>query len=339
MNKNGQFEISIKKGVFKFDVNSYYTSEEEKNLKLKDSDYKWGNPKNYTATTEYNNLGMEASEYSKNLRQLEADREKAHNEYKDKLAGVIGKTIMSFVPYGSTAVSVIETLGALGTDGRDIDVDGVQSNITKGVKNGRDDFKKQYKLATGESIPDSKLDKYWSHWSKVSSGLSDGVKAYVTNQSEMSRIDNSISKAKEKMLETILDYGGWSLTPDGEKVLATGRMGQYYDFNATLRSLELNEHGLTNYMKENNITMDSFNDAIDKSISEDDRSKYANVISYAKGEHEAKKKLTLETMDADQLEKFTNIVRNLDGGMSDLEKHFKTKYQMEEVKSDGTKQK
>ena len=44
-------------------------------------------------------------------------------------------------------------------------------------------------------------------------------------------------------------------------------------------------------------------------------------------------------MDADQLEKFTNIVRNLDGGMSDLEKHFKTKYQMEEVKSDGTKQK
>ena len=339
LNKNGQFEISIKKGVFKFDVNSYYTSEEEKNLKLKDSDYKWGNPKNYTATTEYNNLGMEASEYSKNLRQLEADREKAHNEYKDKLAGVIGKTIMSFVPYGSTAVSVIETLGALGTDGRDIDVDGVQSNITKGVKNGRDDFKKQYKLATGERIPDSKLDKYWSHWSKVSSGLSDGVKAYVTNQSEMSRIDNSISKAKEKMLETILDYGGWSLTPDGEKVLATGRMGQYYDFNATLRSLELNEHGLTNYMKENNITMDSFNDAIDKSISEDDRSKYANVISYAKGEHEAKKKLTLETMDADQLEKFTNIVRNLDGGMSDLEKHFKTKYQMEEVKSDGTKQK
>ena len=141
------------------------------------------------------------------------------------------------------------------------------------------------------------------------------------------------------MLETILVYGGCALSPDGEKVLATGRMGQYYDFNATLRSLELNEHGLTNYMKENNITMDSFNDAIDKSISEDDRSKYANVISYAKGEHEAKKKLTLETMDADQLEKFTNIVRNLDGGMSDLEKHFKTKYQMEEVKSDGTKQK
>ena len=343
LNENGQFEISIKKGVYQFDVSTVQSFNEEKNLKLKDSDYKWGNPKNYTATTEYNNLGMEASEYSKNLRQLEADREKARKEYQDKLAGAIGKAIISFVPYGSTAVSVIETLGALGTDGKDIDVDGVQSNITKGVKYGRDDFKKQYKLATGESIPDSKLDKYWGHWSKVSSGISDGVKAYVTNQSEMSRIDNSISKAKKEMLETILDYGGWSLTPDGEKVLATGRMGQYYDFNATLRSLELNEHGLMNYMKERDIDMESFNYAVNKSISKDDRSKYADVISYAKGEHnnakEDKKKLSLETMDADQLEKFTSIVKNLEDGMSGLEDHFKTKYKMEEVKSDDTKQK
>ena len=329
LNENGQFEISIKKGVYQFDVSTVQSFNEEKNLKLKDSDYKWGDSKNYTATTEYTDFGMEASKFSKNLKQLEADREKAHNEYKDKIAGTIGKTIMSFVPYGSTAVSVIETLGALSTDGKDIDVNGVQSNLTKGVKSGRDDFKKQYKLATGESIPDSKLDKYWGHWSKISSGLSDGVKAYVEHQSAMSKFDNDISDAKKEMMNTILDYGGWSLTPDGEKVLADGRSGQYYDFNATLRSFELNKHGLMNFIESEDISMDRLNYAINKSISEDDKTKYAKVISYVKGEDSG---LTLEKMSADQLEKFNNIIRNLGkDGMSDFGIYLTETYKEEDV--------
>lgn len=329
LNENGQFEISIKKGVYQFDVSTVQSSNEEKNLKLKDSDYKWGDSKNYTATTEYTDFGMKPSEYSKKLKQLEADREKAHNEYKDKIAGAIGKTIMSFVPYGSTAVSVIETLGALSTDGKDIDVNGVQSNLTKGVKSGRDDFKKQYKLATGESIPDSKLDKYWGHWSKISSGLSDGVKAYVEHQSAMSKFDNDITEEKKEMMNTILDYGGWSLTPDGEKVLADGRTGQYYDFNATLRSLELNEHGLMNYIESEHISMDKLNYAINKSIPEKDRTDYANVISYVKGEDSG---LTLEKMSADELEKFNNIIRNIEiNGMSNLGMYLHQTYEKEDV--------
>ena len=220
-------------------------------------------------------------------------------------------------------------MGALGTDGKDIDVNGVQSNLTKGVKSGRDDFKKRYKLATGESLPDSKLDKYWGHWSKVSSGISDGVKAYVEHQSEMSKFDNDISEAKKDMMNKILDYGGWSLTPDGEKVLADGRSGQYYDFNATLRSLELNEHGLMNYIEAEDISMDKLNYAIDKSIPKKDRNEYAKVISYVKGEDSG---LTLETMSADQLEKFNNIISNIESdGMSKFGIYLTETYKEEDV--------
>ena len=165
----------------------------------------------------------------------------------------------------------------------------------------------------------------------MSSGISDLVEAYVNNQSEMSKIDNSILKAKKDMFGTILDYGGWSLTPKGEKALATGRMGQYYDFNATLRSLELNKHGLMNYMKAKNLTMESLNNAIDQSISENDKGKteYAKVISYVKGEDSG---LTLETMSADQLEKFNNIISNLgNSGMSGFGTYLTETYKEEDV--------
>ena len=48
--------------------------------------------------------------------------------------------------------------------------------------------------------------------------------------------------------------------------------------------------------------------------------------------------LKLEDMKADQLEKFTNIVKNIGrDGMSGLGDYFDKEYQMEEVKPYGAK--
>ncbi len=320
--KNGQFEIKTDKGEHKSEVNSVQSYYKDKDLKLTDKDYNWNEHKEYTATTEFSDFGMQASKYSERLKKLQEERQEAHDKFSESILSAIAETGISFLPFGSTAVSVIKTLDAVSGE---LKANELLSNGTSTIKSGRDSYKSFYKKATGQELPDTKFDKYWGHWSKLSSGVSDGIKALNTYNLAIKQIDEKTSEAKDNMMETVLDYGGWDLTEDGKSTVANGRAGQYYDFNATLRAMELDENGLTGFVS----TESDLDASIKKSISKDDRDKYADVIAYVKGE---KTELTLKDMTADQLEKFDKIVANLGkDSMSKFGKYLDNRYQMEEV--------
>lgn len=333
--KNGQFEIKTDKGKYTYNYKPVSIKDAEKlqNLKLTDQDYNWNEHKEYTATTEFSDFGMQASKYSERLKKLQEERQEAHDKFSESILSAIAETGMSFLPFGSTALSVVKTLGAVsdGFKGNEF-----QSNGTSAIKSARDDYKSFYKKTTGQDIPDTKFDKYWDHWSKLSSGISDGVKALNTYNSAISRIDNETSEAKDDMMQKILDHGGWDLSENGKSTIANGRVGQYYDFNAILRVEELNKSGLKGYINNaTNLTENDLDAAINKTFTEEeDKQTYSAVIAYVRGEGDLK----LEDMKADQLEKFTNIVKNIGrDGMSGLGDYFDKEYQMEEVKPYGAK--
>ena len=330
---NGQFNIKTDKGFFQFDVNTAQKVYQQRALKPTDKDYTWGEYNEYTATTEYSDFGMEASEYSERLEGLRKERQKAHDDFNDSILKAVAETGISFIPFGSTALSVVKTLGAVsdGFKGNEF-----QSNGTDAIKSARDDYKSFYKKTTGQDIPDTKFDKLWDHWSKLSSGISDGVEAINTYNSAISQIDQQTSEARNDLMEKILDYGGWDLSENGKSTIANGRGGQYYDFNAYLRVHELNDTGLKGYInKATNLTENDLDAAINKTFTEEDKQTYSAVISYVRGE---KSGLKLEDMKPDQLEKFTTIVKNLGrDGMSGLGDYFDKEYQIEEVKPYGAK--
>ena len=330
---NGQFNIKTDKGFFQFDVNTAQKVYQQRALKPTDKDYTWGEYNEYTATTEYSDFGMEASEYSERLEGLRKERQKAHDDFNDSILKAVAETGISFIPFGSTALSVVKTLGAVsdGFKGNEF-----QSNGTDAIKSARDDYKSFYKKTTGQDIPDTKFDKFWDHWSKLSSGISDGVEAINTYNSAISQIDQQTSEARNDLMEKILDYGGWDLSENVKSTIANGRGGQYYDFNAYLRVHELNDTGLKGYInKATNLTENDLDAAINKTFTEEDKQTYSAVISYVRGE---KSGLKLEDMKPDQLEKFTTIVKNLGrDGMSGLGDYFDKEYQIEEVKPYGAK--
>ena len=330
---NGQFNIKTDKGFFQFDVNTAQKVYQQRALKPTDKDYTWGEYNEYTATTEYSDFGMEASEYSERLEGLRKERQKAHDDFNDSILKAVAETGISFIPFGSTALSVVKTLGAVsdGFKGNEF-----QSNGTDAIKSARDDYKSFYKKTTGQDIPDTKFDKFWDHWSKLSSGISDGVEAINTYNSAISQIDQQTSEARNDLMEKILDYGGWDLSENGKSTIANGRGGQYYDFNAYLRVHELNDTGLKGYInKATNLTENDLDAAINKTFTEEDKQTYSAVISYVRGE---KSGLKLEDMKPDQLEKVTTIVKNLGrDGMSGLGDYFDKEYQIEEVKPYGAK--
>ena len=331
---NGQFNIKTDKGFFQFDASSAQQVYQQRKLKPTDKDYTWGEYNEYTATTEYSDFGMEASEYSERLEGLRKERQKAHDDFNDSILQAVAETGISFIPFGSTALSVVKTLGAVsdGFKGNEF-----QSNGTDAIKSARDDYKSFYKKTTGQDIPDTKFDKFWDHWSKLSSGISDGVKAVNTYNSAISQIDQQTSEARNDLMEKILDYGGWDLSENGKSTIANGRGGHYYDFNAFLRAHELNDTGLKGYInKATNLTENDLDAANNKTFTEEkDKQAYSDVIAYARGE---KPDLKLEDMSPEQLEKFTTIVKNIGrDGMSGLGDYFDKEYQIEEVKPYGAK--
>ena len=332
---NGQFDIKTDKGVFQFDVYDAKSSEKYYG-ELKDSDdnsdkdYKWFEHNEYTATTEYSDLGMQASEYSNRMKELQKERTKARENFGLNMIKSVAKSGISLLPNGSAALSVISTLESVSDTW---DFDKIQSTTTTTIN----DFKSFYKKNTGQDIPPSKLETYWGHWSKFSSGLSGVVEQYKNYASDIAKIDKETSEARNDLMEKILDYGGWDLSGNGKSTIATGRGGQYYDFNAFLRTYELNETGLKGYInKTTNLTENDLDAAINKTFTEEtDKQIYSDVIAYVRGE---KSGLKLENMEADQLEKFTTIVKNLGrDGMSGLGDYFDTEYQIEEVKPYGAK--
>ena len=331
---NGQFNIKTDKGFFQFDASSAQQVYQQRKLKPTDKDYTWGEYNEYTATTEYSDFGMEASEYSERLEGLRKERQKAHDDFNDSILQAVAETGISFIPFGSTALSVVKTLGAVsdGFKGNEF-----QSNGTDAIKSARDDYKSFYKKTTGQDIPDTKFDKFWDHWSKLSSGISDGVKAVNTYNSAISQIDQQTSEARNDLMEKILDYGGWDLSENGKSTIANGIGVHYYDFNAFLRAHELNDTGLKGYInKATNLTENDLDAAINKTFTEEkDKQAYSDVIAYARGE---KPDLKLEDMSPEQLEKFTTIVKNIGrDGMSGLGDYFDKEYQIEEVKPYGAK--
>lgn len=332
---NGQFNIKTDKGFFQFDASSAQQVYQQRKLKPTDKDYTWGEYNEYTATTEYSDFGMEASEYSERLEGLRKERQKAHDDFNDSILKAIAETGISFIPFGSTALSVVKTLGAVsdGFKGNEF-----QSNGTDAIKSARDDYKSFYKKTTGQDIPDTKFDKLWDHWSKLSSGISDAAEAVNTYNSAISKIDQQTSEARNDFMEKILDYGGWDLSENGKSTIANGRFGQYYDFNAVLRVKELNKLGLKGYINNaTNLTENDLDAAINKTFTEEDKQvqAYSDVIAYARGKETA---LKLKDMSPEQLEKFTTIVKNLGrDGMSGLGDYFDKEYQIEEVKPYGAK--
>lgn len=330
---NGQFNIKTDKGFFQFDASSAQQVYQQRKLKPTDKDYTWGEYNEYTATTEYSDFGMEASEYSERLEGLRKERQKAHDDFNDSILKAIAETGISFIPFGSTALSVVKTLGAVsdGFKGNEF-----QSNGTDAIKSARDDYKSLYKKTTGQDIPDTKFDKLWDHWSKLSSGISDAAEAVNTYNSAISQIDQQTSEARNDFMEKILDYGGWDLSENGKSTIANGRFGQYYDFNAILRVKELNKLGLKGYINNaTNLTENDLDAAINKTFTEEDKQAYSDVIAYARGKETA---LKLQDMSPEQLEKFTTIVKNIGrDGMSGLGDYFDKEYQIEEVKPYGAK--
>lgn len=324
--KNGQFEIKIDRGEYinTFRGTSVEDLDEARNFKVPDSFYKWESKK-YTSTTEYSDFGMQASEYSNRMKKLQEERSKASVDFYVNMLESIAKSGISLLPNGSAALSVISTLESASDESASVlwDLDKIQSTTTTTIN----DFKSFYKKNTGQDIPPSKLETYWGHWSKFSSGLSGVVKQYKTYASDIAKIDKETSEARNDLMEKILDYGGWDLSENGKSTIATGRGGQYYDFNAYMRAYELNETGLKGYInKSTNLTENDLDAAINKTFTEEtDKQTYSAVIAYVRGE---KPDLKLEKMNADQLEKFTTIVKNLGrDGMSGLGDYFDTKYQ------------
>ena len=329
--KNGQFEIKIDRGEYinTFRGTSVEDLDEARNFKVPDSFYKWESKK-YTSTTEYSDFGMQASEYSNRMKKLQEERSKASVDFYVNMLESIAKSGISLLPNGSAALSVISTLESASDESASDesasvlwDLDKIQSTTTTTIN----DFKSFYKKNTGQDIPPSKLETYWGHWSKFSSGLSGVVKQYKTYASDIAKIDKETSEARNDLMEKILDYGGWDLSENGKSTIATGRGGQYYDFNAYMRAYELNETGLKGYInKSTNLTENDLDAAINKTFTEEtDKQTYSAVIAYVRGE---KPDLKLEKMNADQLEKFTTIVKNLGrDGMSGLGDYFDTKYQ------------
>lgn len=327
--KNGQFEIKIDRGEYTntFRGTSAQDLDKARNYKVPDSLYKWESKK-YTATTEYSDFGMEASEYSNRMKKLQDERSQASVDFAQNMFKSIAKSGISLLPNGSAALSVISTLESVSDEW---DFNKIQSTTTTTIN----DFKSFYKKNTGQEIPPSKLETYWGHWSKFSSGLSGVAKQYENYASDMAKIDKETSEARNELMEKILDYGGWDLSENGKYTIATGRGSYYYDFNAALRAKELNESGLKGYInKATNLTENDLDAAINKTFTEEkDKQTYSAVISYVRGE---KSDLKLEDMTADQLEKFTTIVKNLGrDGMSGLGDYFDTEYQIEEVKPYG----
>lgn len=329
--KNGQFEIKIDRGEYitTFRGTSVEDLDKARNFKVPDSFYKWESKK-YTSTTEYSDFGMQASEYSNRMKKLQEERSKASVDFYVNMFESIAKSGISLLPNGSAALSVISTLESASDESASDesasvlwDLDKIQSTTTTTIN----DFKSFYKKNTGQDIPPSKLETYWGHWSKFSSGLSGVVEQYKTYASDIAKIDKETSEARNDLMEKILDYGGWDLSENGKSTIATGRGGQYYDFNAYMRAYELNETGLKGYInKSTNLTENDLDAAINKTFTEEtDKQTYSAVIAYVRGE---KPDLKLEKMNADQLEKFTTIVKNLGrDGMSGLGDYFDTEYQ------------
>ena len=327
--KNGQFEIKIDRGEYitTFRGTSVQDLDKARNFKVPDSLYKWESKK-YTSTTEYSDFGMQASEYSNRMKKLQDERSQASVDFAQNMFKSIAKSGISLLPNGSAALSVISTLESASDEW---DFNKIQSTTTTTIN----DFKSFYKKNTGQDIPPSKLETYWGHWSKFSSGLSGVAEQYEKYASDMAKIDKETSEARNELMEKILDYGGWDLSENGKYTIATGRGSYYYDFNAALRAKELNESGLKGYInKATNLTENDLDAAINKTFTEEtDKQTYSAVISYVRGE---KSDLKLEKMTADQLEKFTTIVKNLGrDGMSGLGDYFDTEYQIEEVKPYG----
>ena len=324
--KNGQFEIKIDRGEYitTFRGTSVQDLDKARNFKVPDSLYKWESKK-YTSTTEYSDFGMQASEYSNRMKKLQDERSQASVDFAQNMFKSIAKSGISLLPNGSAALSLISTLESASDEW---DFDKIQSTPTTTIN----DFKSFYKKNTGQDIPPSKLETYWGHWSKFSSGLSGVAEQYEKYASDIAKIDKETSEARNELMEKILDYGGWDLSENGNYTIATGRGSHYYDFNAALRAKELNESGLKGYInKATNLTENDLDAAINKTFTEEkDKQTYSAVISYVRGE---KSDLKLEDMTADQLEKFTTIVKNLGrDGMSGLGDYFDTEYQIEEVK-------
>ena len=324
--KNGQFEIKIDRGEYitTFRGTSVQDLDKARNFKVPDSLYKWESKK-YTSTTEYSDFGMQASEYSNRMKKLQDERSQASVDFAQNMFKSIAKSGISLLPNGSAALSLISTLESASDEW---DFDKIQSTTTTTIN----DFKSFYKKNTGQDIPPSKLETYWGHWSKFSSGLSGVAEQYEKYASDIAKIDKETSEARNELMEKILDYGGWDLSENGNYTIATGRGSHYYDFNAALRAKELNESGLKGYInKATNLTENDLDAAINKTFTEEkDKQTYSAVISYVRGE---KSDLKLEDMTADQLEKFTTIVKNLGrDGMSGLGDYFDTEYQIEEVK-------
>lgn len=324
--KNGQFEIKIDRGEYitTFRGTSVQDLDKARNFKVPDSLYKWESKK-YTSTTEYSDFGMQASEYSNRMKKLQDERSQASVDFAQNMFKSIAKSGISLLPNGSAALSLISTLESASDEW---DFDKIQSTTTTTIN----DFKSFYKKNTGQDIPPSKLETYWGHWSKFSSGLSGVAEQYEKYASDIAKIDKETSEARNELMEKILDYGGWDLSENGNYTIATGRGSHYYDFNAALRAKELNESGLKGYInKATNLTENDLDAAINKTFTEEkDKQTYSAVISYVRGE---KSDLKLEDMTADQLGKFTTIVKNLGrDGMSGLGDYFDTEYQIEEVK-------
>lgn len=324
--KNGQFEIKIDRGEYitTFRGTSVQDLDKARNFKVPDSLYKWESKK-YTSTTEYSDFGMQASEYSNRMKKLQDERSQASVDFAQNMFKSIAKSGISLLPNGSAALSLISTLESASDEW---DFDKIQSTTTTTIN----DFKSFYKKNTGQDIPPSKLETYWGHWSKFSSGLSGVAEQYEKYASDIAKIDKETSEARNELMEKILDYGGWDLSENGNYTIATGRGSHYYDFNAALRAKELNESGLKGYInKATNLTENDLDAAINKTFTEEkDKQTYSAVISYVRGE---KSDLKLEDMTADQLEKFTTIVKNLGrDGMSGLGDYFDTEYKIEEVK-------
>ena len=329
--KNGQFEIKIDRGEYitTFRGTSVQDLDKARNFKVPDSLYKWESKK-YTSTTEYSDFGMQASEYSNRMKKLQDERSQASVDFAQNMFKSIAKSGISLLPNGSAALSLISTLESASDEW---DFDKIQSTTTTTIN----DFKSFYKKNTGQDIPPSKLETYWGHWSKFSSGLSGVAEQYEKYASDIAKIDKETSEARNELMEKILDYGGWDLSENGNYTIATGRGSHYYDFNAALRAKELNESGLKGYInKATNLTENDLDAAINKTFTEEkDKQAYSDVIAYARGE---KPDLKLEDMSPEQLEKFTTIVKNIGrDGMSGLGDYFDKEYQIEEVKPYGAK--
>ncbi|WP_296125226.1 hypothetical protein [uncultured Streptococcus sp.] len=282
----------------------------------------WYENKTYSSKNESTDFGMSAAEYSDRIKRLEKEREEAQYEFQQKLTSAGVETMISFVPFGSSAVSAIKAIAAVD-----------QFNFSDMMKNGTksaDDFKTTYEKATGEKLLDSKVDGYWGHWKKLSNGASDSLKAYSAYQSDINKIEAEEKDETLKFKQKLVDHGGWRVADNSDETVFSGRNGYYYDFNAFLRMHELDTDGLSGYANSqegsSNVNLETAINKVFPNVK--DRENYSDVIKYIKGEDT---ELTLADMNTEQMSKFNSVMDNLgENSVSNFKRYLDNKYSMEE---------